>query len=65
MDGELILREKEIPASYVYDHADSNGFLPLLKIHTLGYSFDLSNYATLLAGKLKVFAYSEEKLKRL
>jgi len=53
MDGKLILLGKEeIPASHVYDYADSNGFLPLLKMHTLGHSlalnsqryFDLSTY---------------------
>ena len=65
MDGKLILAETEIPASYVYYHTNSNGFLPLLKIHALGHSFDLSNYAALLARKLKGFAYSEGKVGRL
>ncbi len=58
MDGKLILLGKEeIPASHVYDYADSNGFLPLLKMHTLGHSlalnsqryFDLSTYGEVLA----------------
>jgi len=52
MDGKLILGKKEIPASHVYDYADGNGFLLLLKMHTLGHSlalnsqryFDLSTY---------------------
>jgi hypothetical protein len=65
MHGKVTLGKKEIPASHVYDYADSNGFLPLPKIHTLGYSFDLSNYTTLLAGKLKGFAYSEGEVGRL
>lgn len=43
MEGKLIFGKKEIPASYIYEYADGNGFLPLLKIHTLGHSFDLSH----------------------
>jgi predicted alternative tryptophan synthase beta-subunit len=70
MDGKLILGKKEIPASHVYDCADSNGFLPLLKMHTLGHSlalnsqryFDLSPYGEVPARKLKGLAYSEEEV---
>jgi len=62
MDVKLMLTEKEIPASYVYDYADREGVTPLLKMHTLGHSFALSIYDALLAGKLKDFAYSEEKV---
>jgi predicted alternative tryptophan synthase beta-subunit len=60
----------EIPASYAYDYTDRKGFTPLLKMHTLGHSFALnahdyfalSTYDALLVGKLKDFAYSEEKV---
>ena len=62
MDGQLMLTEKEIPASYAYDYADREGFTPLFKMYTLGHSFALSIYYALLAGKLKEFAYSEEKV---
>jgi len=62
MDGKLILTEKEIPASHVYDYADREGFSTLLKMHTLGLSFALSIYDALLTGKWEDFAYSEENV---
>ena len=54
MDGKLILGKKEIPASHVYDYADSNGFPPMFKMRILGNSlalnsqryFDLFPYGT-------------------
>ena len=71
MDCKLISGTKEIPASHVDYYADSNGFLSLLKMHTLGRSlalnsqrhFDLSTYVEVLAGKLKSFAYLEGKVR--
>ncbi len=57
MDGKLILTEKEIPASYAYDYADREGFTHLLKMHTPGHSFNLSNCAALLSRSLKGFIY--------
>jgi hypothetical protein len=65
MDGKLILTEKEIPASYAYDYADREGFTHPLKMHTLGHSSDLSNYAALLSRSLKDFTYWEGKVWRL
>jgi predicted alternative tryptophan synthase beta-subunit len=53
MDGKLSLPEKEIPTSYVYDYSDREWFTHMLKMHTLGHSFDLSHYAALLTGKLR------------
>ena len=41
MDGKVILAEKEIPASYVYDYAGREGVTPLLEVHILGFSFAL------------------------
>jgi hypothetical protein len=62
MDGKLILAEKEIPASYACDYAKREGVTPLLKMHTLGHSFDLSAYDALLSRNLKDLAYSGEKV---
>jgi hypothetical protein len=63
---KLMLTEREIQASY----ADREGSTSLLKMHVQERSFELnaqghfyrSTYDTLLAGKLKGFAYSEEEV---
>jgi hypothetical protein len=72
MDGRLILGKKEIPASHIYDYADSNGFPPMLKMRILGNGLALNSqryfdfFPTGRTGKkLKGFAYPEGKVGRL
>ena len=66
MDVKLMLAEREITAGY----ADEKGFSFLLRMHILGHRFALnaqgyfyrSTYDALLAGQLKGFTYSKEKV---